>query len=334
MLNAETIGEFERQYLSFEANCADEVSSWVSGRHKGFRSTPLERPRTGPVARFARAELDEVSLVNFRWYQGFESEILEDLEAFFVCVPHAGKMKMQLARNDEIVQTTDELRVFKRNAGMKNTVAPGFSNLSLVVPSTLLEQRLQSRIGGTLSEPLSFLPLVDADGGTGRPLVTLITHLLTVFNHSSECLDNQIVKADIKEHLISVMLECLPHNYCEIEGAGRQEALPKSLKRAEDFMRAHCDQPLTLADIAREAGCSERALQIAFRSHRQSGPMAVLREYRLQGAHQDIVLSEQSVTDIAYKWGFTNLGRFARIYANKYGNTPSQAVKQSRCTMD
>ena len=152
MLNVETIGEFEKQYLSFEANCADEVSTWVSGRHKGFRTTPLERPGTGPVARFARAELDEISLVNFRWHQAFESEFLEELDAYFVCVPHAGKMKMQLAHNDEIVQTTDKLRVFKRSAGLKNTVAPGFSNLSLVVPANLLERRLQSRIGAELSE--------------------------------------------------------------------------------------------------------------------------------------------------------------------------------------
>ena len=329
MLNAETIGEFEKQYLSFEANCADEVSTWVSGRHKGFRTTPLERPGTGPVARFARAELDEISLVNFRWHQAFESEFLEELDAYFVCVPHAGKMKMQLAHNDEIVQTTDKLRVFKRSAGLKNTVAPGFSNLSLVVPANLLERRLQSRIGAELSEPLGFRPLVEAGGGTRQPLVALITHILTVLNHSRECLDNQIMKADMKEHLISVMFECLPHNYSEIDRANSQIALPKSLRRAEDYMRAHCDQPLTVGGIAREAGCSERALQNAFREHRQAGPMAVLKEFRLQGAHQDIMHSNQSVTDIAFKWGFTNLGRFARMYADKYGTTPSQAARHS-----
>ena len=333
MLDSETIEEFERQYLSLEANSAEEVSQWVSRRHKGFRSSLLEKPRPGPVARFARAEVDELSLVNFRWNQAFQSEILEDLEAYFVCVPHSGKMKMQLARDDEIVQTTENLRVFKRAAGLRNTVTSGYSNLSLVIPASLIEGRFENWLDKRLTEPLSFRPLVDVNAGPGKPVVSLITHMLTLLNSSPTCLDNELLKTNIKEHLMAVLFECLPHNYCDAATSNLTKALPRSLRRAEDYMHAHCDQPITLAELARVAGCSERGLQNAFRVHRQAGPMSVLRNIRLEAAHSDILHTDDTVTEIAYKWGFSNLGRFAMNYAKRYGENPSQVVRRSRRTL-
>lgn len=330
MLDAATIGEFERQYLSLEANSAEEVSHWVSRRHKGFRSSPLERMGEGPVARFARAELDELSFVNFRWNRGFESEILEDLDAYFVCVPHAGQMKMQFGQKDEIIQTTENIRVFKRTAGLKNIVAAGYSNLSLVVPAPLLEGRLENWFGESLAEPLSFDPLVDGGSGQAQPITGLITHMLTLFNSAPECLKNEIVRANIKEHLLAVMVEGLPNNFRDIDSAQLRKPLPKAIQRAEEFMHAHCDRPLTLAAIAKVAGCSQRGLQHAFRVHRQKGPMSVLRDIRLEAAYNDILHTEDTITQVAYKWGFTNLGRFSAIFANKFGDSPSQIARNAR----
>ncbi|MCP5082410.1 MAG: AraC family transcriptional regulator [Alphaproteobacteria bacterium] len=330
MLNAEIIGEFERQYLSLEANSTEEVSQWVSRRHKGFRSFPLEKPQPGPVARFARATVDEVSLVNFRWFQACQSELLDDMNAYFVCIPHAGKMKMQLGQKTEIVQTTENLRVFKRQAGLKNTVGPGFSNLSLIVPASLLEKRLENWIGDRAKEPLDFSPLVDVNNGSGAPVVSLISHMLTLLNSAPGCLDNELIKTNIMEHLMSVLIESLPHNYRETAQAGSADVLPKSVRRAEDYMRAHCDQPITLTKLARVAGCSERGLQNAFKTHRQAGPMAVLRDIRLEAAHSDILHTECTVTEIAFKWGFSNLGRFSKIFAEKFGECPSRIARSAK----
>ncbi len=125
------------------------------------------------------------------------------------------------------------------------------------------------------------------------------------------------------------MFECLPHNYSGAMENGALTSLPKSIVRAEDFMRAHCDEPLTLADIARAAGCSERGLQQAFKSKRRMGPMSVLRDIRLESAHNDLLHTCDSVTEIAYRWGFSNLGRFAQLFAKKYGEIPSQIGPRS-----
>ncbi len=53
-------------------------------------------------------------------------------------------------------------------------------------------------------------------------------------------------------------------------------------------------------------------------------PMGALREIRLEKARGDLQAGTDTVTGIAFKWGFSNPGRFAAQYAEKFGETPSQ----------
>lgn len=63
-------------------------------------------------------------------------------------------------------------------------------------------------------------------------------------------------------------------------------------------------------------------------------PMAYLRDVRLRRAHQTLRESDPSevtVSSVAYRWGFTNLGRFATAHANRYGETPSATLHRMAC---
>lgn len=58
--------------------------------------------------------------------------------------------------------------------------------------------------------------------------------------------------------------------------------------------------------------------------------MAYLREVRLRKAHQTLLESNPStvtVASVAYRWGFTNLGRFASAHATRYGEAPSATLR-------
>ena len=89
-------------------------------------------------------------------------------------------------------------------------------------------------------------------------------------------------------------------------------------------MRANANLPIKLQTLANEAGCSERALQNAFKAFRLKTPMNVLRDIRLEKAREDIEHEVGSITDVAFKWGFANIGRFAAQYAAKFGEMPSR----------
>ena len=54
--------------------------------------------------------------------------------------------------------------------------------------------------------------------------------------------------------------------------------------------------------------------------------MRYLRQVRLDRAHDDLAQAHGTVADIAYHWGFTNLGRFARAYRDRFGEFPAATL--------
>ncbi|MFD0385941.1 helix-turn-helix transcriptional regulator [Streptomyces stramineus] len=74
-----------------------------------------------------------------------------------------------------------------------------------------------------------------------------------------------------------------------------------------------------------------RALQEAFRRHLGTTPLGYLREVRLGRAHRDLAVGRGNaavtVAQVAYRWGFGNLGRFAASYQQRYGHAPSRTLR-------
>jgi AraC-like DNA-binding protein len=55
-----------------------------------------------------------------------------------------------------------------------------------------------------------------------------------------------------------------------------------------------------------------------------------LRNVRLDGARSDLISGDEATTvsDVAYRWGFNHLGRFAAHYEHKFGETPSRTLRR------
>src|SRR6516165_9205952 len=96
------------------------------------------------------------------------------------------------------------------------------------------------------------------------------------------------------------------------------------VRRVEELFRRKAKAPLTLAEAAACAGCSVRALQLAFRRCRGMTPMAALRRTRLEAARAALADAPTSICAIAAAYRFTNPGRFARLFKEVFGQSPSE----------
>ncbi|CAB4786644.1 unannotated protein [freshwater metagenome] len=83
--------------------------------------------------------------------------------------------------------------------------------------------------------------------------------------------------------------------------------------------------------MARAAGVSIRSLQDGFKRYVGMSPTEYLRDVRLNRVREDL-LSERalstSIADIAFSWGFTHLGRFAKTYHDRFGELPSETLRR------
>ncbi|GHE07148.1 helix-turn-helix transcriptional regulator [Klenkia taihuensis] len=111
--------------------------------------------------------------------------------------------------------------------------------------------------------------------------------------------------------------------------ADAADARPETLRRAVAYIESGPHLPMGLADIARAAYVTPRAVQLAFRKHLDCTPLEYLRRVRLAAAHQELVDAEPgdgtTVTAVAQHWGMDG-GRFGQTYRAAYGVPPSRTL--------
>ncbi|MCA5923937.1 AraC family transcriptional regulator [Curtobacterium oceanosedimentum] len=103
------------------------------------------------------------------------------------------------------------------------------------------------------------------------------------------------------------------------------------LRAAVEFIQAHAHEPLTVADIATAAGLSIRGIQESFQRAFERSPMTYLREVRLGRVRDELVVLDPhatSVADVARRWGFAHMGRFASVYAARFGEYPRETLRR------
>jgi AraC-like DNA-binding protein len=111
----------------------------------------------------------------------------------------------------------------------------------------------------------------------------------------------------------------------------RQDAHPETVRRAASFIEANAHRNIGLADIAGAARVTSRAVQLGFRRHLDTTPTAYLRRIRLDLAHRQLLAADparETVTTVAYRWGFASPSTFASQYRSAYGILPSSTLRQ------
>lgn len=111
---------------------------------------------------------------------------------------------------------------------------------------------------------------------------------------------------------------------------GQQVAGPRTggrLHRVLEYMETHCDQPLTLDDLAARAHMSKNNFLRVFRSEQQVTPIEFLIRLRMVRACEMMHDTEKSISEIAYAVGFSDSNYFSRRFREVYGLPPSQYRK-------
>ena len=104
------------------------------------------------------------------------------------------------------------------------------------------------------------------------------------------------------------------------------------MERAKAYVRAHIDSPVPVSALCRVVGLSERGLRDAFYRVRGISPKRWIVTARLQGV-QDVLADARAgpitVTHVATDFGFYELGRFAALYREAFGEAPSDTLRST-----
>ena len=241
----------------------------------------------------------------------------------------AGRLSRPGSQEPAIADTATGL-IRNNEPGTWSAHSDGSCRTGLWVPAVLFYRRLEALLDGEQIGSFAFRPTFDTTRCPGTTVRRLIDWLFAELAESDTLLANETAIRSFQEHLLLCLLLGLPHSHSERLSRQQTAAAPANVRRAEEFLRAQAEEAVTIEMVAQAAGCSVRALQLAFRRFRNTTPLEALRHIRLERAREEIARSgrSQSVLDVALKFGFANPGRFAGQYKRAFGESPSATARR------
>jgi AraC-like DNA-binding protein len=232
-------------------------------------------------------------------------------------------------------RTTDinhrQLAITPAAARSRTVCEAGHERLTLRLTEPALVQRLTALLGARPKGELTFDAAIDAGRPHAQNLSRLIHFLAGQFDQTA-CPLPAAVCRELELAVQIAFLYASRHSFSHL--LENQESMPAPwvVRRIEEFIEAHWQEPITIERLAAEAGVSTRAIFRAFERSRGYSPMAFAKTVRLKRAREILTSGDPrvSVTAAAFQSNFASPSRFAKDYREAFGELPSETISRSR----
>ncbi len=205
------------------------------------------------------------------------------------------------------------------------------TQVSIKIDRVALESELARILGRPVDRRVSFDIGFDMTAPAGRRWRSMLQILFDIIARPGTIPDAALAMQTrhLERALIAGLLASQPHSMTEAIRSGPTQACSAALRKVVDLVAEAPGAQYTVADLAQAAGVGVRQLQKLFRDEFDMSPAHYLRNVRLDGARSDLISNDgtTTVSDVAYRWGFNHLGRFAPHYERKFGETPSRTLR-------
>lgn len=132
----------------------------------------------------------------------------------------------------------------------------------------------------------------------------------------------------VKSCLFMFMHSLYAHR--ETEGSRLSGEHSDMIKKVILYVRDHCSEPVTIADVASLADYSESHFMRLFKKETGMTFISFLNDYRLQYSAYLLKETRDPVNAVAINAGFENFSYFIRMFNQKYGISPGKYRRQHR----
>lgn len=290
-------------------------------------SFDIGRGASGLDAVANRCELNDIALTYGR--HGAPLSIgIPNLDAYAMLFAFKGSAgattdhgEVEIAGDRALVASASEPICLNYNAD--------FEQLILNVKPQALSDKLEALSGETVTDRIVFNPRTDFRRPATEKLRQQFLFIVGQLD-SRESNFHPLALAELEQAVIVSFLVANDSNYSVWLRGKIIDAAPWQVRKAEAYIEAHWDQPLTIEALAFVTGINTRTLFHSFQRSRGYSPMEFAKRIRLEQARKMLRTLDQSVTSIAFACGFGNLGHFSGYYRRAFGESPSSTLQRSR----
>ena len=164
----------------------------------------------------------------------------------------------------------------------------------------------------------------------GASLVRYLTYIWGELNHNGGILNSDLVTSEIEDALIAALVLAINDTVADARPDRLDQAHP-GISRAEEYLLASLRDAVSRDELAQLAGVSIRTLSRAFMKRHGKGPMAFLRQRRLEAARLELLQAkpgEITITEIALRYGFSQPSKFTQAYKTAFNEKPSDTLRR------
>lgn len=207
-----------------------------------------------------------------------------------------------------------------------------YAQLHLRIDRFALERHLEQMLGRAVTKPIVFQVDMDLTRPASASWMRGIKALLDDLDDPLGLSGTATASHPWNDFLMTGLLLAQPHSYSEELGQAKTNTFrPQSLRRVIDLIEKDPASQLSLTTLSSVAGVGPRSLQREFKEYMGVTPLEYIQWMRLRGAHDDLVTGNgDTVSEIAFRWGFTHPSRFAKAYKQRYGTLPFEVLRKSR----
>ncbi|HKY82583.1 MAG TPA: AraC family transcriptional regulator [Sphingobium sp.] len=293
-----------------------------------YKISPLA-PTSGMNGRLSGISLDSFAVCYVEFSSNAQVDVCLEEDKVVIHVPLIGASKITVGTS-QIDATPSQACVVQRGQKAVTLLNPASRHLIVRLSEEHLERSLAKKLGRQLRAPLQFETQMDLLTTANLNFVNLLHLFLGAVDDKSGL--SSLAVPEFEQLLLNQFLIGQPNNYREELLHVPRVRVSAPIAKAAKWITDNAADPMTPEDIASACGLSVRALQDGFRRFHNQTPLEFLRNVRLEKARAALIKADcttGSVTTIAFESGFQHLGRFASLYKDRYGESPSETLRLS-----
>jgi AraC-like DNA-binding protein len=161
----------------------------------------------------------------------------------------------------------------------------------------------------------------------GKRLTTTAARQPVIFNDGKR--ERRAAYVELYETLLPVIGVAKPLEPTRNDRT--RQAHSDIVRIAEAHALSREGEPLSVSDLCRVTGVSERTLEYAFREVMGLTPVAYLIRLRLHRVREGLLAGTHATTTVtteALNWGFWHFGEFSHAYKDCFGELPSETLRR------
>jgi AraC-like DNA-binding protein len=226
----------------------------------------------------------------------------------------------------------DEIQIYPQGVDLLYHAAAASRWINFTVPEARLQEAAVACCGHPLELPRRDAISVRLPRGKRSNLVRLVDDAFAIGRSLGPDGVSPALAREVVRGVLTAYVEALG-------AAGGGDRRASLVARQHLHLVLACEQLATSAsavdirldEIARRSGYSRRALELIFQRSVGAPPGRWFMNMRLNGALRDLLSAAPPcrVADVATRWGFRHLPRFAEQYRRVFGELPSQTLSRA-----